>query len=157
MRLQWVPRHLFLPKKNRADELARRRALHLPSVILCNLPPLTSRIHSCLFCDRRHTKSSSKFFGTQASSVFLEELVLPRHAGCVHPRLRCNGYSLLLNSYLSRIGRIDNPSCSACGHPSQDTSHLILHCPAMNSWSSSLIDDCLSTTTGTSPGELPGF
>ena len=41
--------------------------------------------------------------------------------------LRCNGYSLLLNSYLSRISRNENPSCSACGHPIQDTTHLILY------------------------------
>ena len=47
--------------------------------------------------------------------------------------LRCNELSLLLSSYLSRIGRIENPSCSACGHSSQDTFHLVLHCPATNS------------------------
>ena len=54
------------------------------------------------------------------------------------PRLRCNGHSLLLGSYLSRIGRIENPSCSACGHSSQDISHLILHCPATDSLRHSL-------------------
>ena len=31
-----------------------------------------------------------------------------------------------------KIGRIENPSCSARGHPSHDTSHLILQCPAMD-------------------------
>ena len=41
--------------------------------------------------------------------------------------------SLLLGSYLSRIGRIETPSYSACGPSSQDTSHLILHCPATDS------------------------
>ena len=51
--------------------------------------------------------------------------MLPRHALCVLSRLRCNGHSLLLSSFLSRIGRIENPSCSACEHPSQDTFHLI--------------------------------
>ena len=54
------------------------------------------------------------------------------------------GHSLLLGSYLSRIGRIENPSCSACGHSSQDTSHLILHCPATDSLCSSLSGDSLS-------------
>ena len=53
----------------------------------------------------------------------------PRHARCVLSRLRCNEHSLLLGSYLSRIGRIEHSSCSACGHSSQDISHLILHCP----------------------------
>ena len=51
----------------------------------------------------------------------------------VFSRLRCNGHNLLLSSYLSRIGKIENPPFSACGHPSQDTSHLILHCPATTS------------------------
>ena len=70
--------------------------------------------------------------------------MLPRHARCVLSRLRCNGHSLLLGSYLSRIGRIENPSCSACGHSSQDTSHLILHCPATDSLRRSLFGDSLS-------------
>ena len=47
---------------------------------------------------------SSKFFPTQVSSISIEELVLPHHACCVF--FRCNGHSLLLSSYLSRIGRI---------------------------------------------------
>ena len=64
--------------------------------------------------------------------------MLLRHARCVLSRLRCNGHSLLLSSYLSRIGRIENPSCSACGHSFQDTSHLILHCPATDSLRRSL-------------------
>ena len=104
---------------------------------------LISRIHSRLFSDWRGTVSS-KYFDTQVPSISTEELVLPRHARCVLSRLRCNGHSLLLGSYLSRIGRIENPSCSACGHPSQDISHLILHCPAMNSLRRSLFGDSLS-------------
>ena len=52
----------------------------------------------------------------------------PRHACCVLSLcLRCNGHSLLLSSYLSRIGRIENPFCSACEHPSQHIFHFILH------------------------------
>ena len=70
--------------------------------------------------------------------------MLPRHARCVLSRLRCNGLGFLLGSYLSRIGRIENPSCSACGHSSQDISHLILHCPATDSLRRSLFDDSLS-------------
>ena len=69
--------------------------------------------------------------------------MLPRHARSLS-RLRCNGHSLLLGSYLFRIGRIENPSCSACGHSSQDTSPLILHCPATNSLRRSLFVDSVS-------------
>ena len=104
----------------------------MPSAIPCSLSPLISRIHSFLFSDRRHTVPS-KFFDSQVPSISTEELVLPRHTRCVLSRLRCIGHSLLLNSYLSRIGRIENPFCSTCGHSSQDISHLVLHCPATDS------------------------
>ena len=144
IRLQWVPGHSFLPGNDTADQLARRGALLAPSsAIPCSLSPLTSRIHSCLISDWRRTVSS-KFFGTQVPSISTEELVLPRHASCVLSRLCCNRHSLVLGSYLSMIGKIKNPTCSAGGHSSQDTSHLILHCPATDSLRRSLFGDCLS-------------
>ena len=115
----------------------------MPSAIPCSLSPLTSRIHSRLISDWRRT-ASSKFFDTQVPSISTEELVLPRQARCVLYRLRCNGHSLLLGSYLFRIDRIENPSCSACGHPSQDISHLILHCSATDSLRRSLFGNFLS-------------
>ena len=115
----------------------------MPSAIPCGLSPLVSRIHSCLFSDWRRTVSS-KFFGTQVPSIFSKELVLPRHARFVLSRLRCNGQSLLLSSYLSMTGRIENPSCGACAHSCQDTSDLILHCLATDSLHRSLFGDSLS-------------
>ena len=52
-------------------------------------------------------------------------------------------HCLLLSYYLTRIGRIENPSCSGCWHPSQDTSHLILHCPATGSLRRPLLGDSI--------------
>ena len=151
-----VPEHSLLPGNDAADELARLGALLAPSAIPCSLSPLISRIHSCLFSDWRRTVSS-KFFDTQVPSIANLELVLPSHARYVFSRLRCNGHSLPLSFYLSRIGRIENPSFSVCGHLSQDTSHLILHCPATDSLRRTLFGDSLSTISGPDPGELLGF
>ena len=115
----------------------------MPSAIPYSPSPLISCIHSCLFSDWRRTVSS-KFFDTQVLSVSIEELVLPRHARGVFSRLRCNGHSLLLSSYLTRIARIENPSCSTCRYPSQDTSYLILQCPSTDFLRRSLFGDSLS-------------
>ena len=105
------------------NNAARRRALVVPSAIPCSLFHLISRIHL---------------------SLFSQTGVLPRHARCVFSRLRCNEHSLLLSFYLFRIGRIENLSCSACGHSSQDASHFILHCPATDYLRCSLFGDSLS-------------
>ena len=142
-RLQWVPGHLFLPGNDSADELAKRGVLLDFSAIPCSLFPLISRIHSSLFSNWRHTVSS-KFFDTQIPSISTKELMLLRHACCVLSGLHCNKRSLLLSSYLFRIGRTENPFCRVCGHSSQGTSHSIVHCPATDSLRRSLFVNFLS-------------
>ena len=75
---------------------------------------------------------------------FLPRNLFPRHTRCVFSHLNCNGHSFLLISHLSRISRIENPSCSACEHSFHNTSHLILHCPATNSLRCSFFGHYLS-------------
>ena len=89
-----------------------------------------------LLSDWRRTVLS-KFFDTQVPSIATEQLVLPCYARWFSLVYAATGtaYCYVL---ISKIGRIENPSCSACGHSSQDTSHLILHCPATDSLRHSL-------------------
>ena len=129
----------------------------MPSAISCSFSPVISRIHFCLFSDYRRTVSSI-FFDPRVPSISTEKLVLPPHARYVLSRLCCNKHYTLFSSYRSRVGRIENPSCSACGHSSQDTSHLILHCPATDSLRRSLFDDSLSLYgLWSSPWEVSRF
>ena len=122
------------------------------SAIPCSLSPLISRIHCSLFSDWRYTVSS-KFFDTKIPSISTEELVPSRHAPCILSRLRCNEHGLLLSSLLSRIGRSENPSCSACGHPSSHSALFSYELLAqLTLWRL-----YLSTTSGPDPGELLGF
>ena len=104
---------------------------------------LLSLVSTRLFSNWRRNVSS-KLFDTHVPSISTEKLVLPRHVRGVLYRLRCNGHCLHLSSYLSRIGRIESPSCSASGYSSQDASRLILHCLATVSLRSSLFGNSLS-------------
>jgi len=63
---------------------------------------------------RRILSHNSLFF--QITSVSSEELALPRLIRCELPRLRCHGHSLFLSSYLCKVKRKENSSCSAYGH-----------------------------------------
>ena len=84
--------------------------------------------------------------------------MLLRHARCVLSRLRCNGHSLLLSSYLFRVGRIENPFCSACG--TRPRTPLISFCTVQLRTlcvARSLAICYFSTTSGPGPGEFPSF
>ena len=106
----WVRGHLFLPGKNRTDELARQVVLLQPSSVPCNLPSVIYRIHSLLFSGWERTVSSS-FFDTLVPQYVLKKLWVL--------------VSLVVSSlvfadakfYLSKMDRIENSSCSACGYP----------------------------------------
>ena len=141
-------------KNDTADELARLGVFFLFSSAVV---VVVARFHFCLFSDLKRTVSS-KFFDTQVPLISTEEFVLPRYARCVLSRLRCNGHSFLLSSYLSRVRRIVNfsaaPVDTRLGTPliSFCTAQLRTLCAART-----LATLCLFTTSGPDPGELPGF
>ena len=109
--------------------------------------PLVSHIHSYLFSGT----------GDALSHLNFSTHRFPRYP----PRNSCSLVTLamfpLVYAAISRNGRIENPSSSIWGHPSQDISHLILHCPATDSLHQSLfINSRLFTTSGPGSGELTG-
>ena len=36
---------------------------------------------------------------------------------------------VMLNQYLHRFKKVDNPHCPACGHPKETVEHFLLYCP----------------------------
>ena len=125
--LQWIPGHSSLPGNNLADSLVKIGASLDPSNISVSLAPLISFQKQFLYTSSRRSVQSDLFLH-QIPPVSPEELTLPRSARCALSRLRCNGHSTLLNSYLHRVGRAETPSCSNCGSESQDLFRLVLDC-----------------------------
>ena len=128
--LQWIPGHSDLPGNDKADDLAKSGA-SLPSSAPQSLSSLASSFRHSLYSSWRASVSSS-LIPYQIPKVASEELSLPRSVRCQLSRLRCNGHSLLLNSYLHRIGRSTSPLCSLCGSGRHDVPHL-LSCPSLSS------------------------
>ena len=128
---EWIPGHSSLPGNDLADSLAKAGASLDPSSISVSLTPLISSQRLSLYTSWRRSVQSG-FFQHQIPTVSPEELTLPRSARCALSRLRCNGHSTLLNSYLHRVGRAETPSCSNCGSEPQDLSHLVLDCPVLD-------------------------
>ena len=141
---------------------SREALLACPPCSPWNLPLFTVESTLCLPCFHSDPLTLAKVRLSPTLTLLPHDLVLwtddtvsflfgkggsgvPRHARFVLSRLRCDGHSLLLSFYLSRIGRIENSSCIACEHSSQDNSHLILHCPAMDSLRRSLFGDSLGS------------
>jgi len=107
------------PGNERSDSLAKTGATLPVTHVPCPLAPTNLKIrHTCYSLWRRNPSHNSLSY--QIPSVSSEELALPRLIRCELSRLRCHGHSLLLTSYLCRLKRKNNSSCSACRHPLQN-------------------------------------
>ena len=129
--LQWIPGHSSLSGNDLADSLAKVGASLDPSKISVSLSPLISSQKLSLYTSWRRSVQSG-LFQHQIPPVSPEELTLPRSARCALSRLRCNGHSTPLSTYLYRVGRAETPSCSNCGSESQDLLHLVLDCSVLD-------------------------
>ena len=124
------PGHFSLPGNNLADTLAKIGASLDPSTISLSFSPLTFPQRLSLYTSWRR-RIQSGLFQDQIPPVSSEKLTLPSYARCALSRLRCNGHSTLLRTYLHRIGRTETFSCSNCGFESQDIFHFVVDCPVL--------------------------
>ena len=140
---QWVSGHAGLPANEKADLLAKTGAPLPTDAIPCPLPPVVAKVRYSQYRNwRRHISHTHLNF--QVPEVSSKELLLSRSIRCELSRLCCHGHSLLLSSYLHRISRKKNSACRASGHPLQDLNHLLLDCPASESFRKSIFGSSLS-------------
>ena len=129
--LQWIPGHSDIRGNDTADALAKS-GTSLPSAAPQCLSPLKSYFRRSLYNSWRASVTSS-LIPSQIPKVAVEELSLSRGVRCELSRLRCNGHSPLLNSYLHWIGRSTSPYCSVCGSENHDVPHVLCSCPSLSS------------------------
>ncbi|KAB5588918.1 RNA-directed DNA polymerase from transposon BS [Ceratobasidium theobromae] len=138
--LSWCPAHHRVPGNERADSIAKSYATTTPS-------PAYS-----VSTDRIRWEAKERLLAEWEShwNTFKEKH--PNSMGALAlmnpPRLRLHPFHAAPgkhrrlhtqvlraitghgrhNSYLFRCGKVDSPACS-CGHPKQDTVHIIRECP----------------------------
>ena len=128
---QWTPAHCGVLGNEMADDLAKNGAALKQDGI-----PISYSSSLCLIKSRFFKTwwdhLPSPLLACRFPKIDKSERLLPRSVRCELSRLRSNGHSLLLSSYLHRIGRSPSSSCPECGYHNQDVVHLLLHCPNLD-------------------------
>ena len=144
LNFQWVRSHAGLPGNENAPKLVAKADASLPTnAIPCPLPTVTAKIRYFQYHNWR-CHISQFYLIYQISKVSSEKLLLSRPIRRELSRLCFHGHSFLLSSYLHRISRKENSTCSAFGHPLQDLTHLLLDCPASEPLHKSILGYTLS-------------
>jgi len=128
---QWVPGHAEHPGNKLEATIAKNAAKIFITYAPSPLAPCNCKdeVHPLRYTWRRNLAHNSLF--CKIPSVFSEKLALSLLASYKLSPFRCNGQSILLfSSYLCRIKRKENSTCSACGYQLLDLTHLILNCPS---------------------------
>jgi len=125
---QWVPGHAGRPGNKQADSLAKTGAILSVTHVPCPLALTITKIRHTHYSLWRQNLSHNSLFD-QIPSVSSEELALPRLIRYKLSRLLPRPQPSFFLS-LCRIKWKENSSCSTCGHPLQDLTHLLLDCPA---------------------------
>ena len=152
IRLQWVPRHPFLPGNNAADELARRGALSLVVYFLLSL--VSTLVFSRTGGVLSHLNSLTHRF-PQFPPRNLCSLVMLTVFSLVYAATNIAFFSVLLS-----LGLAESRILPASPVDNRPRTPLILFCTVQLRTlcaAHSLATLCLSTTSGPGPGELPGF
>ena len=129
--LQWTPAHCGVLGNEMVDRVAGGGTTFEQKDVPIPLASSVCLIKSS-FLRTWWDRLSSPLLGCRLPAVDKSEGSLPRSTRCELSRLRSNGHSLLLHSYLCRIGRTPSPSCPECGYHTQDLSHLLLSCPSLD-------------------------
>ena len=151
IRLQWVPGRSFLPGNDSADELARRGALLVSSEIPCSLFPLLSFLaldSYCLIEILRHTS----FFDCHPGICVSTSCSMCS----LSPSLQRTKSSVKLLPLKNRQNRESFLQRLQTPVPEHLSSHSALSSYGLYD-ARSLAFFCLSTTSGSGPGKLPGF
>ncbi|KAB5587436.1 reverse transcriptase from mobile element jockey protein [Ceratobasidium theobromae] len=138
--LSWCPAHHRVPGNERADAIAKRYATMPPTpAFAVSTDRIRWEAKERLLADwKTHWLSfKEKHPNSMGTLAILNSPRLRLHPFHAAPGRHRRIHTQIIraitghgrhNAYLFRCGKADSPSCQ-CGHPKQDTAHIITECP----------------------------